>query len=168
MLSRSFCLAITAHAATIQCGPAKEQQLCDVGEFLCHDYATCVSQNWLCDGEPDCPDDSDESLDTCPEEIEFKCPLNHITCIGTNRCIHLSQLCNGAYDCSDGYDEGVHCRELAILRKAKRDTSRKRSMDFNNADFNKLMELVGQVYWEGILRDKRVQKNCQLLKGTTI
>uniref|UniRef100_A0A7M4EIL7 Low-density lipoprotein receptor-related protein 1B n=1 Tax=Crocodylus porosus TaxID=8502 RepID=A0A7M4EIL7_CROPO len=90
----------------------KEQQLCDVGEFLCHDHATCVSQNWLCDGEPDCPDDSDESLDTCPEEIEFKCPLNHIACIGTNRCIHLSQLCNGAYDCSDGYDEGVHCREL--------------------------------------------------------
>uniref|UniRef100_A0A7M4EIV0 Low-density lipoprotein receptor-related protein 1B n=1 Tax=Crocodylus porosus TaxID=8502 RepID=A0A7M4EIV0_CROPO len=80
--------------------------------FLCHDHATCVSQNWLCDGEPDCPDDSDESLDTCPEEIEFKCPLNHIACIGTNRCIHLSQLCNGAYDCSDGYDEGVHCREL--------------------------------------------------------
>uniref|UniRef100_A0A8D0GVD5 Uncharacterized protein n=1 Tax=Sphenodon punctatus TaxID=8508 RepID=A0A8D0GVD5_SPHPU len=42
-----------------------QQHLCDIGEFLCHDHVTCVSENWLCDGEPDCPDDSDESLDTC-------------------------------------------------------------------------------------------------------
>ncbi|KAJ7406407.1 hypothetical protein WISP_134046 [Willisornis vidua] len=42
----------------------EEHHLCDVGEFLCHDRVTCVSQHWLCDGEPDCPDDSDESLDT--------------------------------------------------------------------------------------------------------
>ncbi|MXQ85596.1 hypothetical protein E5288_WYG001283 [Bos mutus] len=43
-----------------------DQQSCDPGEFLCHDHVTCVSQSWLCDGDPDCPDDSDESLDTCP------------------------------------------------------------------------------------------------------
>uniref|UniRef100_A0A8V0XWM8 Uncharacterized protein n=1 Tax=Gallus gallus TaxID=9031 RepID=A0A8V0XWM8_CHICK len=42
----------------------EEHHLCDVGEFLCHDRMTCVSQHWLCDGEPDCPDDSDESVDT--------------------------------------------------------------------------------------------------------
>lgn len=42
-----------------------DQQSCDPGEFLCHDHVTCVSQSWLCDGDPDCPDDSDESLDTC-------------------------------------------------------------------------------------------------------
>ncbi|XP_048808618.1 low-density lipoprotein receptor-related protein 1B isoform X3 [Lagopus muta] len=90
----------------------EEHHLCDVGEFLCRDRVTCVSQHWLCDGEPDCPDDSDESVDTCPEEADFKCPLNYMTCIGTNKCVHLSQLCNGVYDCSDGYDEGVHCREL--------------------------------------------------------
>ncbi|KAM9629679.1 low-density lipoprotein receptor-related protein 1B-like [Morphnus guianensis] len=88
----------------------EEHQLCDVGEFLCRDRVTCVSQHWLCDGEPDCPDDSDESLDTCPEEADFKCTPNYVSCIGTNKCIHLSQLCNGVYDCSDGYDEGVHCR----------------------------------------------------------
>jgi len=41
---------------------SEEHQLCDVGEFLCRDGVTCVSQHWLCDGEPDCPDDSDESL----------------------------------------------------------------------------------------------------------
>uniref|UniRef100_A0A5F8H846 LDL receptor related protein 1B n=1 Tax=Monodelphis domestica TaxID=13616 RepID=A0A5F8H846_MONDO len=41
-----------------------DPQLCDPGEFLCHDHVTCVSQSWLCDGDPDCPDDSDESIDT--------------------------------------------------------------------------------------------------------
>uniref|UniRef100_A0A803XYB8 Uncharacterized protein n=1 Tax=Meleagris gallopavo TaxID=9103 RepID=A0A803XYB8_MELGA len=44
---------------------SEEHQLCDVGEFLCRDRMTCVSQHWLCDGEPDCPDGSDESVDTC-------------------------------------------------------------------------------------------------------
>ncbi|XP_038606813.1 low-density lipoprotein receptor-related protein 1B [Tachyglossus aculeatus] len=90
----------------------EHQQLCDHGEFLCPDRVTCVSQSWLCDGEPDCPDDSDESLDTCPEEIQSKCALNHVACLGTSVCIHLSQLCNGVLDCSDGSDEGAHCVEL--------------------------------------------------------
>nr|XP_025041721.1 low-density lipoprotein receptor-related protein 1B-like isoform X2 [Pelodiscus sinensis] len=112
-----FLLALVAISglfpvAKVLAAGADREELCDLGEFLCDDNVTCVSQNWLCDGEPDCPDDSDESSDTCPEEIEFKCPLNHITCIGTNRCIHLFQLCNGVHDCSDGYDEGVHCRDV--------------------------------------------------------
>uniref|UniRef100_A0A8B9RWV7 Uncharacterized protein n=1 Tax=Accipiter nisus TaxID=211598 RepID=A0A8B9RWV7_9AVES len=54
------------HSNRIDSGEVISQhQLCDVGEFLCRDRVTCVSQHWLCDGEPDCPDDSDESLDTC-------------------------------------------------------------------------------------------------------
>ncbi|XP_041434027.1 low-density lipoprotein receptor-related protein 1B-like [Xenopus laevis] len=89
-----------------------EQQLCDPGEYLCNDNVTCVSQSWLCDGEPDCPDNSDESVDTCHEKIVFKCPRNHMACIGTKTCIHYSKLCNGVYDCPGGYDEGAHCREL--------------------------------------------------------
>uniref|UniRef100_A0A8C5A5R6 EGF-like domain-containing protein n=1 Tax=Gadus morhua TaxID=8049 RepID=A0A8C5A5R6_GADMO len=80
--------------------------LCDVGEFHCHDQLTCVPENWLCDGEPDCSDASDETDTSC------KCPLNHFQCIGTRKCIHFNKLCNGARDCDDGYDEGVHCREL--------------------------------------------------------
>nr|XP_035946764.1 low-density lipoprotein receptor-related protein 1B-like isoform X1 [Halichoerus grypus] len=101
-------------AKVLTVGADRDQQLCDPGEFLCHDHVTCVSQSWLCDGDPDCPDDSDESLDTCPEEIELKCPLNHIACLGANKCIHLSQLCNGVLDCSDGYDEGLHCQGESV------------------------------------------------------
>uniref|UniRef100_A0A8C4SD13 Uncharacterized protein n=1 Tax=Erpetoichthys calabaricus TaxID=27687 RepID=A0A8C4SD13_ERPCA len=42
-----------------------EQLTCDGGEFLCQDQVTCISENWVCDGEPDCPDNSDENLDRC-------------------------------------------------------------------------------------------------------
>ncbi|XP_064419902.1 low-density lipoprotein receptor-related protein 1B [Latimeria chalumnae] len=93
-------------------GTDREQQSCGSDKFLCHDQVTCISHNWLCDGEPDCPDDSDESIDNCAVEVEFRCPLNHLACIGTNTCIHYSRLCDGINDCLDGYDEGVHCREF--------------------------------------------------------
>uniref|UniRef100_A0A8C2UF63 Uncharacterized protein n=1 Tax=Coturnix japonica TaxID=93934 RepID=A0A8C2UF63_COTJA len=56
----------------------EEHQLCDVGEFLCHDRITCVSQHWLCDGESDCPDDSDESVDTCESHAINGCPPAHL------------------------------------------------------------------------------------------
>ncbi|KAM9364417.1 LOW QUALITY PROTEIN: low-density lipoprotein receptor-related protein 1B-like [Pholidichthys leucotaenia] len=90
----------------------KESILCDVGEFHCHTHGTCIPEAWLCDGEPDCPDESDETDPICAQEIVIRCPLNHIQCIGTKKCIHFNKLCNGARDCEDGYDEGVHCREL--------------------------------------------------------
>uniref|UniRef100_A0A8K9XGV9 EGF-like domain-containing protein n=1 Tax=Oncorhynchus mykiss TaxID=8022 RepID=A0A8K9XGV9_ONCMY len=92
--------------------------LCDVGEFHCYDEVTCIPEGWLCDGEPDCPDASDETSDRCNPKKHNKpnrytqCPLNHIQCIGTRKCIHFNKLCNGAIDCEDGFDEGVHCREL--------------------------------------------------------
>uniref|UniRef100_A0A3B4FCW0 LDL receptor related protein 1B n=1 Tax=Pundamilia nyererei TaxID=303518 RepID=A0A3B4FCW0_9CICH len=82
--------------------------LCDVGEFHCHNHDTCVPKDWLCDGEPDCPDESDET----DHPSSKACPLNHMQCTGTKKCIHFNKLCNGARDCDDGYDEGVHCREL--------------------------------------------------------
>uniref|UniRef100_A0A8C7QGA3 EGF-like domain-containing protein n=1 Tax=Oncorhynchus mykiss TaxID=8022 RepID=A0A8C7QGA3_ONCMY len=86
--------------------------LCDVGEFHCYDEVTCIPEGWLCDGEPDCPDASDETSDRCAGDVVVRCPLNHIQCIGTRKCIHFNKLCNGAIDCEDGFDEGVHCREL--------------------------------------------------------
>ncbi|XP_028834762.1 low-density lipoprotein receptor-related protein 1B-like isoform X3 [Denticeps clupeoides] len=93
-------------------GEQQEAPLCDVGEFLCHDQLTCVSEHWLCDGEADCSDSSDETLDKCSRDVPVKCPANHIQCIGTRKCIHFSKLCDGTLDCEDSFDEGVHCREL--------------------------------------------------------
>lgn len=45
-----------------------EAILCDVGEFHCHDGETCVPEAWLCDGEPDCPDASDETGESCKSD----------------------------------------------------------------------------------------------------
>ncbi|RXM28322.1 Low-density lipoprotein receptor-related protein 1B [Acipenser ruthenus] len=46
-----------------------EHVTCDVGEFLCHNQVTCISENWLCDGDTDCPDSSDETLDRYVEQM---------------------------------------------------------------------------------------------------
>lgn len=54
-----YSISVSTHLLSL------EPILCDVGEFLCGDQLTCVSENWLCDGEPDCPDGSDEALDKC-------------------------------------------------------------------------------------------------------
>ncbi|XP_051787046.1 low-density lipoprotein receptor-related protein 1B [Erpetoichthys calabaricus] len=101
----------TANVLTV--GAEQEQLTCDGGEFLCQDQVTCISENWVCDGEPDCPDNSDENLDRCTRKLSVKCPLNHLTCLGTKTCIHYRNVCNGVLDCADGYDEGIHCREFA-------------------------------------------------------
>uniref|UniRef100_A0A671S9X1 Low density lipoprotein receptor-related protein 1Ba n=1 Tax=Sinocyclocheilus anshuiensis TaxID=1608454 RepID=A0A671S9X1_9TELE len=92
----------------------------DVEEYQCADGRSCVSESWLCDGELDCPDGSDETPTICLRQVKVRCPVNHLQCLGTHRCVHFSTLCNGVRDCEDGYDEGVHCRELVGSCKERR------------------------------------------------
>ena len=37
---------------------------CDEHQFQCAD-GFCIKKNWLCDGEKDCDDGSDEDSNTC-------------------------------------------------------------------------------------------------------
>lgn len=40
------------------------QKTCAEVDFVCQN-GQCVPKRWHCDGEPDCEDGSDESLDIC-------------------------------------------------------------------------------------------------------
>lgn len=46
------------------CPAVSVQKTCAETDFVCRN-GQCVPSRWQCDGEPDCEDGSDESLDVC-------------------------------------------------------------------------------------------------------
>nr|XP_045618924.1 low-density lipoprotein receptor-related protein 1-like isoform X2 [Procambarus clarkii] len=103
---------------------------CHETEFHCHSHR-CIPKGFLCDGEDDCGDGSDEGPDanctvlrnqfitqapiTTIElySIEADLPEN-IVCSGMFQCLNgdcvpKEKLCNNVSDCFDSSDEGVFC-----------------------------------------------------------
>ena len=110
---------------------------CNTTHFSCtKGMPKCLPQLWVCDGEQECNDGSDEANGICddgkcfmyicllklylpniqmysfPEnwtcpEATFRCVYGHPKCIGSKR------LCDGAKHCTDGIDED-HCGEYKI------------------------------------------------------
>ncbi|CAJ0931798.1 unnamed protein product, partial [Mesorhabditis belari] len=72
------------------CGPDERQ--CGNNE--------CVKNEYVCDGEPDCRDRSDEQ--NCPAMRQ--CEPNEHRC-NNQRCVQKMWLCDGDDDCGDGSDE---------------------------------------------------------------
>uniref|UniRef100_A0A8C2IBE8 Low density lipoprotein receptor-related protein 2a n=1 Tax=Cyprinus carpio TaxID=7962 RepID=A0A8C2IBE8_CYPCA len=74
--------------------------------FECKNHV-CVQQHWICDGDNDCGDNSDEELHLC---LDISCdPPFRFRCDNT-RCIYSHELCNSVDDCGDGTDERPeHC-----------------------------------------------------------
>jgi hypothetical protein len=50
--------------STWSCRVFAVQRTCSAGEFVCNNTA-CVPMRWVCDGDQDCDDGSDEEAEFC-------------------------------------------------------------------------------------------------------
>ncbi|XP_053546192.1 basement membrane-specific heparan sulfate proteoglycan core protein isoform X4 [Bombina bombina] len=88
-----------AKRVTTKPPPDFDPRLCRREEARCPN-GQCIPRDYLCDGEKDCPDGSDERRCGTPspcEPNEFKCQ--------NGRCALKLWRCDGDNDCGDGSDE---------------------------------------------------------------
>lgn len=75
---------------------SNKRQVCPYNMYQC-DNGDCVMA-WLCDGENDCPDGSDES------NCDATCRPGYFNC-GDRGCVRERSVCDGYNDCNNGADE---------------------------------------------------------------
>ncbi|NXX82133.1 LRP2 protein, partial [Urocolius indicus] len=80
---------------------------CPRTHVACRDGTECVAQEYLCDGEKDCADGSDE--DGCAQLCDTPGRSHSSYPCGLGACLNVSLVCNGQQDCVDGSDEGRNC-----------------------------------------------------------
>ncbi|XP_073999056.1 low-density lipoprotein receptor-like isoform X3 [Rhodnius prolixus] len=81
---------------------------CKLRQFRCNN-TKCVQLSWMCDGENDCGDNSDETAPQCAED--YTCKPEEFRC-HSGRCIPQYWQCDKEPDCPDESDEDPNtCKE---------------------------------------------------------
>lgn len=91
---------------------AKKQ--CPESQFTCRTTGRCLPMGYRCDGELDCGQSPDGSVDNsdeteCPQKVA--CPPGMHRCVDKSKCLELTRFCDGRKDCEDGSDEHSRCGE---------------------------------------------------------
>jgi Low-density lipoprotein receptor domain class A len=77
--------------------------------FKCSD-GKCIPKSYLCDGESDCLDKSDEERQDC----EVECNPSDFLCLN-KKCIAKNYYCDGDNDCGDNSDEPNGCSSVTSV-----------------------------------------------------
>ncbi|XP_065208512.1 modular serine protease-like [Planococcus citri] len=84
-------------------------------DFRCND-GHYVARIFVCDGIPDCDDNSDETRDQCRN---ISCNDQTFQC-GYGACISKEYVCDGLKQCIDGSDETAQACKTSLIRKSNR------------------------------------------------
>lgn len=113
------------------CGDGSDElscnyETCGSNQFTCGNGA-CIFASYICDGESDCLDGSDEADSLCVTPQPTCAPQEYMCKSG--ECIDINKVCNGMKDCPDNSDEkgcgeilkyetkGLLPNQLGILRR---------------------------------------------------
>jgi hypothetical protein len=72
---------------------------CKEEEYSCDTAKTCLNMSYVCDGIPQCIDQSDE------RNCKYECKIGEFKCHSGHKCIPITYLCDGHVDCEDSSDE---------------------------------------------------------------
>ncbi|RZF40959.1 hypothetical protein LSTR_LSTR013214 [Laodelphax striatellus] len=106
-----FCINLNKRCDGVPDCPNKKDEedcppkTCQGNQYAC-DSGKCIPLVWVCDGDNDCRDNSDEGA-ACGNRT---CAENNFRC-GNGRCIPESWICDGASDCIDNEDEPDSCSD---------------------------------------------------------